>query len=413
MKDLKNLKFESKAIHAGLDDEKHGATNVPIYLSSAFAYETPEELSEVFQGKRYGHIYSRISNPTVSALEKRVNSLENGVASIAVATGMAAINTAVQAIVGAGDHIVASKSIFGGTTHLFEDVLNRINVDVSFVDPLNEDGMKAAIKENTQLIFVETIGNPKLDICNIESVSRLAEKAGLPLLVDATLTPPSIFNGKEQGASVVIHSSTKYMSGGGNVVGGVLTDTGNFKWKTSKSKNIQKIAKRFGNLAFIGAVRADVTNVGNIMSPFHASLFLSGLETLSLRVERHCQNAMSLASFLEVMGLTVNYPGLSNHPQRELVETQFNGMGGGMITLRLGSKESCFKFISKLNIAKNLANLGDMKTLVIHPASTIYLGFDEELKEEAGVFDDLIRVSVGCEHIDDIIADFKQALYEG
>lgn len=414
---MSDWEFETKAIHSGINPARHlGATSVPIYETSSFAYDTAQELADVFEGKMQGHVYSRISNPTVSAFEERMNSLENGTGAIATSSGMAAIATILFSLTSQGDEIVTSRSLFGGTFLLFSKIFEKYGIRFVFVDPLDPEELQSAFSDRTRAVFLETIGNPKLDVPDIGLVSDLAEKYDVPLVVDSTLTTPYLLKAKEFGVSLVLHSTTKYITGTGSTIGGVIVDLGNFDWSSCKSGSIRTTAGKVrGGLAFLAVARKEVLqNTGCCLSPFNAYLHSIGLETLALRMERHCSNALELAEFLsEHPGVpAVNYPGLRDNRCFATAEKQFGGRFGGLLTFRLGSREKCFRLIDSLKIAKNLANLGDAKTLIIHPASTIFCDCTDEEMNQAGVSEDLIRVSVGIEATNDIIRDFDQALKE-
>lgn len=408
--------FATRSIHGPLEaDSSYGATSVPLYQSAAFAYDTAEELRDVFQGRCFGYLYSRIANPTVSALEQRLNSLEQGRGGIATASGMAAIATTFYTLVRPGDEIVASKSLFGGTLQLLGEIFENYGVGIHYVEAVDVAAYRRALTERSRLIFLETIGNPKLDIPDIRQIAAVAAENNVPLVVDSTLTTPCLFPAKQYGVNIVIHSTSKYISGSGNAIGGLLVDLGNFDWTASRSPAVAKEASKTGDFAFLARARRQVLqNTGSCLTPFNAYLQSVGLETLSLRMERHCQNALQLAEFLQRSPKveSVNYPGLRSAPGRELAENQFQGRFGGVLALRLGSEARCFQLINRLKLVKNLANLGDAKTLIIHPASTIYYNCTESERLSAGVYPDLLRVSAGIEDIQDICDDFEHALTE-
>ncbi len=407
------MNFNTKAIHSGAEaDPKTGASSLPIFHTAAYSYPDPQSLEDVFAGRKFGHVYSRISNPTVSAFEQKMAAVENGLGSLAFATGMAAIQATVLTLVQSGDEILSSSSLFGGTYYLFED-FRRLGITPHYIDPTDTARFEAAVTDKTRLIFVECIGNPKVDVPNFEAFAKIAQKAGVPLVVDATLATPYLFCAKEFGVTLVLHSATKYIGLGGTTLGGVVTDLGNFDWKSCKSEAVSTMAGKAGSYAFLAKARKMMlTNSGADLSPFNAYLLHLGLETLSLRMERHCDNALSLATFLSAHSAveSVQYPGLPSNPFHTVAKAQFSDRFGALLTLRLGSKDRCFQFIRGLKIAKNQANLGDSKTLVIHPESTIYRDCTVAQQEAAGVYPDLIRVSVGLEDIDDLTEDFKNAL---
>ena len=407
--------FTTRLVHGGVHPDHHGgATSTPIYQSAAFAFATAEELEGVFAGRAPGHIYSRISNPTVSAFEERVTLLEQGRGSVAAASGMAAVTTVVMALASQGDEVVASASLFGGTLHLFDELLSRYGVSTRYVDCTDLGAVRGALSDRTALIYAECLANPKLDVPDLDALAALARERGIPLVVDGTLTTPYLVRGAEHGVSVVIHSATKYMTGNGSTVGGVLVDCGTFDWKKCRSAAVRQAAKKAGgDLAFLVASRTGVLqNTGACMSPFSAYLHILGLETLSLRMERHCANAMALARFLrEQPGVVgVGYPGLEGDPAHAIATKLFGGRYGGLLKVRLSSRERAFRVVGELKLARNLANLGDSRTLVIHPASTIYRECTSAQCAAAGVTDDMLRVSVGIEDIQDIQEDFRSAL---
>jgi len=407
------MKFETKAIHSGAtSDPKTGASALPIFQTASFTHEDPQVLEDIFAGKKFGHVYSRISNPTVSAFEQKMAAIEDGLGSISFSTGMAAIHATVVSLAGSGDEIISSTSLFGGTYYLFED-LERLGIHTRFADPSDVAAFASHITEKTRLIFLECIGNPKVDVPHISEISALAKRHNIPLVVDATLASPYLFKAKDFGVNLVIHSATKYIGLGATTMGGVVTDLGNFDWKNTRSATIQSFAKKAGTYAWIAKTRKMmITNAGTGLSPYNAFMLHLGLETLGLRVERHCDNALALAQFLEThpdVSVT-NYPGLSSSPFQKIAAAQYSNKFGALLTIRLGSKDRCYAFLKNLKIVKNQANLGDSKTLAIHPSLTIYRELDTASQEAAGVYPDLIRISVGLEHKDDLLADFDAAL---
>jgi O-acetylhomoserine (thiol)-lyase len=408
--------FNTKAVHSGnLTGEKYGAGTMPIYETASFAYDTAEEMADVFGGRKFGYIYSRIANPTVTAFEQKLNALDNGRGAVATASGMAAITTVLLALTEHGDEIAAGSGLFGGTIQLFKDVFKKYGVNVRYSKSSKASDFEAVINAKTRAIFVETIGNPKLDVPDVAQLSQLAAKYNVPLVLDATLSTPYILDAKKFGASISVYSTTKYITGSGTAIGGAFVDLGNFDWTQSKSTAIRILSAKFKDLAFLGVARKQIAqSTGACTSPFHAYLQNMGLETLALRLERHSTNALALAGFLEKHHAVkhVSYPGLENDPYHETAKKQFNGFYSGLVTFRLADRERCFKFIDSVKLAKRVTNFGDSKTLVIHPQSTIYADCTLEETLNAGVTDDLIRVSVGIESIGDILADFDQALKE-
>jgi O-acetylhomoserine (thiol)-lyase len=407
------MKFNTKAIHSGCQpDPKTGASCTPIYQTASFTHEDPESLAEAFSGKKFGYLYSRIANPNEISLEQKVTALENGVGSLAFGTGMAAIHAALYTLAESGDQFISSSSLFGGTQSLFEDA-KRFGIEPVYVTATDTQAYQAALSPKTRFIFLECIGNPKTDVPDIVAIASIAKSAGVPLIVDGTLASPVLLNAKALGVNLVVHSATKYFGLGGSTLGGTLTDLGNFDWKTCKSTGVKNAATQMGPNAFLGKARKlMITNAGTGISPFSAFMLSLGIETLSLRVEKHCQNALELAQFFakhpKIKG--VNYPGLPTHTQHEIAKAQFKNRFGALMTIRLEDKESCYQMIKALKLVKNQANLGDSKTLVIHPESTIYRDWTPENQERAGVFPNLIRISVGLEDCEDLINDFDQAL---
>ncbi len=410
---VKNLRFDTLLIHGGLEPGPAGATNVPIVQSSSFAYDTAEDLEDVFRGRRVGQVYTRIGNPTTESLERRLALLEDGIAAIATASGMAAITTAVMTIVRSGDEILSSASVFGGTFSLFRDTLVNYGITTRFVDPVDLTALRKAVNERTRLIFIETIGNPKMDVPDIAAIADIAREAGIPLMVDATISTPWLARVKELGADLVIHSTSKFINGTANSIGGAIIDCGTFNWQTSKFPHFEPYVKKYRRFAFSSRARKLIhKDFGACAAPMNSFLLSEGIETLALRMERHCENALKLARFLKNHAKVkwVNYPGLEDSPYHAVAKRQFNGRYGGVLTFGLADKECAFRVINSLHLAKNLANIGDAKTLVIHPASTICCDYGPEEKSLMGVTEELIRVSVGIEAIDDILEDFEEAL---
>lgn len=407
------LHFETLLIHGGLEPGPAGATNVPIVQSSAFAHETAEDLEDLFRGRKSGHIYTRLNNPTTESLERRLALLEGGVAAIATASGMAAITTAVLTILRAGDEILASSSLFGGTYSLFRDTLSNYGISTRFVEPTDTNALSEAISNQTRLIFVETIGNPKMDVPDIAAISAVARQARIPLMLDATVTSPYLARGRDLGADIVIHSTSKFINGTGSVIGGVIVDSGTFDWNSPLFPHFAQFAKKYRQFAFSARLRKLMhKDLGACPAPMNSFLLAEGIETLALRMERHCSNALELSHFLRAHPQVrwVNYPGLPDSPFHEVATRQFGGKYGGLLTFGLAGKAEAFRFINGLRLARNLANIGDAKTLVIHPASTICCDYSPDQQRLLGVSDDMVRVSVGLEHTADIVADVAQSL---
>lgn len=407
------LRFDSLLVHGGLEAGPAGATSVPIVQSSSFAYHTAEALEDIFRGRAVGQVYTRLGNPTTEALEKRLALLEGGGAVIATASGMAAITTAVLTILRSGDEILSSSSLFGGTFSLFRDTLSNYGITSRFVDPLDLSGFKNAINERTRLVFVETVGNPKLDVPDIPALAKIAHDAGIPIMVDSTVTTPYLASGAQLEADILAYSTSKYINGTGTTIGGAIVDRGVFDWNNPKFPHFEAFYKKYRTFAFTARARKLVhKDVGACAAPFNSYLLTEGIQTLALRMDRHCSNALSLARFLKEHPKVawVNYPGLEDSPQHAVATRLYGGRYGGLLTFGTGDKPSAFKAINGLRLAKNLANIGDAKTLVIHPASTICADYNAEEKGLMGVTEDLVRVSVGIEDSRDIMEDFKHAL---
>lgn len=408
------MDIETIALHGGyVPDATTGATAPNIQQTAAFAYDTAESLSRAFSGQGPGFIYSRIANPTSSAFERRMAELEGGVGCLSCASGMAAIASVVMGLTRTGDHIVAANGIFGGTVSLFRNTLARFGIRTDFVDSGNADAFRNAITPDTKLVFLETITNPGMDVPDLPAIADITQEAGIPLVVDSTVTTPVIIRPGEWGADIVVHSASKFINGHGNSIGGAIIDTGNFDWSNGPFDDIADLAKRAGKLAFLAQLRTLIyRDLGCCPSPFNSFLHLTGIEGLALRMEAHCRNALALAEYLDAHPKVkrVNYPGLESSPYHDRARRLFGDKVGGIITFCLGSADSAFQLVDGLSLAQNLANIGDSKTLVIHPASTIFQEFSAEERADMGVSDNLVRVSVGVENIDDIIADFESAL---
>ena len=404
------MRFNTSLLHAGVQKEAKGSTLPPVYQTSAFEQTSATDLEKIFENKAPGFCYTRVGNPTVTAFENRITKLEGGIASIACASGMAALMNAFLNILRSGNEIVSSASLYGGTIDLFTD-LEAFGITTRYVENNNWEQIEGAINEHTRLVFAETIGNPCLDVTDIEKLAEIAHAHELPLIVDNTTSTPYLIQVLKHGADIVVNSSSKYINGSSNSISGVLTDGGKFKWKKEKYPGLADYLK-FGPMAFIAKLRNGLfRNTGACLAPVNAYLNVIGLETLGLRMERQCNNAAALAKWIEETypDVTVNYPGLESSPWHVIAKKQFENGYGAILTLRVGSKKQAFDFIDSLNIAYTLSNIGDTKTLVIHPGSTISLHSTEKQKEDAGVFEDLIRVSVGIEDIEDLKEDFAQA----
>ena len=392
-------------------DEKYGAVNPPIYQSAGFSYPNPEDLEKVFKGQDFGYVYSRISNPTITELERRINYLDNGFATVAVSSGLAAILTVAMVLAEKDTNIVVSNSLFGGSRDLFEETIPKLGIDVRFCDVADKAKVADIVDANTAFVFAEIISNPKLVVPNIAQLKAITIEHNIPLIIDATLTSSVGFNAKEQGVDVTIYSSTKLFATNGGAVGGLIVDNGTYDWRQSKFEEVKASSKRVHRFAFIDRVRRHaLNNAGFNTSPMNAYLTILGLETLQLRYERICQNAQLVAEFFKDEGINVNYPGLMTHFQNDLVISQLNGFAGPLLTIDLETKDKAFSFISKLKIAQNMSNLGDNRTMVIHPKSTIYSKHNDDQLLDAGVTDGLVRINVGIESINDLKNEFKEAL---
>lgn len=406
------MNFNTSLLHAGVDrDERFGSTLPPIYQSSAFEQKSALHLEHIFENKAPGYCYTRVANPTVTSFENRITKLEGGIATVACASGMAALFNAVMNIVRSGDEIISSASLYGGSIDLFRD-LEAFGVTTRYVENNNWDEIEAAFTEKTKLVFAETIGNPKLDVTDVERLGDIAHAHGVPLLIDNTTATPYLFQALKHGADIVVNSSSKYINGSSNSISGVLTDGGKFKWDKERYPGLAEYIK-FGLMAYIAKLRGGLfRNTGACLSPQNAYLNQIGMETLGLRMERQCSNAYALAGWIEdnFADVTVNYPGLNSSKWHDVAKKQFSKGYGAIVTIRVGSKEKAFQVIDTLKLPYKLSNIGDTKTLVIHPASTISLHSTREQQEDAGVYEDLIRISVGIEDIEDLKEDFASAL---
>lgn len=413
------MKPRTHAIHGGSTVEPaRGASIVPVYQTAAYGYPTAEDLADVFAGRAMGDVYSRISNPTTQVLEQRLTALESGlrgpaVGSIATSSGMAAITTALAGLLHAGDGILSASGIFGGTASLFTRTLKRFGIETVFADPDDKDGFAQGIRPNTRVIFAETISNPRMNVTDIPALACIARNHNIPLMIDNTLTPLPITRAGALGADIVIHSTTKLINGHGTALGGAIIDTGNYDWKSGIFEDLAQLARRAQHMAYLAYLRTTVhRDLGGCPAPMNSFLMLQGLETLEARVRMHCANAHALAKYLRDHPKTtwVNYPGLCDSKYRGLVDDLLGGLGGVVLTFGLGSKANASAFINSLKLARNMTNIGEAKTLVLHPASTIFQEFTAEEREHLGVSEDMLRVSVGIEDCDDIREDFEQAL---
>ena len=405
------MRFNTDLLHAGVIREANGATLPPVYQNSAFEQDTAADLEKIFENKAPGYCYTRVGNPTVTAFENRITKLEGGMASIACASGMAALTNAFLNILQAGDEIVAACGLYGGTVELFDD-LKPFGISVKYVKENKPEAFEAEITEKTRLVFAETIGNPKLDVTDIQAVAEVAHKHNVPLIVDNTVATPYLIQPLKLGADIVVHSSSKYINGSSDAISGILVCGKGLKWDPDRYPGLAPYRK-FGPFAYIAKLRNGLfRNTGACLAPQNAFLNNLGLETLGLRMQRQCDNALELARFLQGLGddIEVNYPGLEESPYHEIAEKQFRNGYGAIVTVRTGSEEKAFSIINSLKIPLIISNIGDTKTLVIHPESTIAAHISDEEKLQSGVFEDLIRISVGIEDIEDLKEDFKQAI---
>jgi O-acetylhomoserine (thiol)-lyase len=397
---------------------------VPIYQTTSYVFNDAEHAAGLFALREFGNIYTRMMNPTTDVFEKRVAALEGGVGALGVASGQAAITLSLLNLTHPGDEIVSSSSLYGGTYNLFTTTFPKLGIKVRYVDSTDPKNFERAITEKTRALYSETVGNPRFDTLDLEEVGRIAHANGIPLVVDNTLPTPYLLRPIDHGADVVVHSATKFIGGHGTSIGGVIVDSGKFDWTSGKFPDLTQpdpsyhgvvYTKSFSNLAYIIKTRVQLLrDLGPALSPFNAFLFLQGLETLHLRMERHSQNALKVAKFLEQHGDVewVNYPGLESHPQYELAKKYHHrGLYGAILGFGIrGGAETGKRFIESLGLLSHLANVGDAKSLAIHPATTTHSQLTPEERSSTGVGEDFVRLSIGLESIDDIIADIDQAL---
>ena len=416
--------FDTLALHAGATPDATGARAVPIHLTTSFVFESSDHAASLFNLERAGHVYSRISNPTNAVLEQRVSALEGGIGAITTASGQAALHLSVATLMGAGSHIVASTALYGGSQNLLHYTMRRFGIETTFVKPGDIDGWRAAVRPNTKLFFGETVGNPGLDVLDIATVSAVAHEAGVPLLVDSTLTSPWLIKPFDHGADLVYHSATKFLSGHGTVIGGIVVDGGSFDWdKSGKFPELTQAYDGFHNMVFseestVGAFllrarREGLRDFGACLSPHSAWLILQGIETLSLRMERHMSNTRKVVEFLAAQPFVsrVGHPLLESHPSHALAQKLLPRGAGSVFSFDLkGSREQGKKFVESLKIFSHLANVGDCRSLVIHPASTTHFRMTDEALAAGGITQGTIRLSVGLEDPDDLIDDLKRAL---
>ncbi len=420
----KKFKFETLQVHGGqVIDKETKSRAIPIYQTTSYVFDDTQDAADLFALKKAGNIYTRIGNPTTDVLEKRVAELEGGVGAVATASGMSAITYAVLNIAKPGDEIVSVSTLYGGTYTLFANTFRRLGIKVQLVNPNDFEEIEAAIKDNTRAIYIETIGNPEINIPDIEKLAEIAHKHGIPLIVDNTFATPYLCRPIEHGADIVVHSTTKFIGGHGTAIGGIVVDSGKFPWNNGKFSELVEpeesyhgisFWEAFGPAAYIARLRTILLrDIGAAPSPFNSFLHILGLETLSLRVERHVDNALAVAKFLEGHPKVawVNYPGLASNTYYELAKKYLPRGAGSIFTFGLkDGYEAGKRFIDELKVFSLLANVGDAKSLVIHPASTTHQQLTEEQQISAGVNPELVRVSIGIENVEDLIADLEEAL---
>ncbi|WP_366922338.1 homocysteine synthase [Metallumcola ferriviriculae] len=420
----KDLRFDTLTLHAGQEaDPTTGSRAVPLYQTTSYVFKDSDHAARLFALEEGGNIYTRIMNPTTDVFEQRVAALEGGVGAVATASGQAAITLALCNIASAGQEFVSSTSLYGGTYNLFANTLPRLGIKIRFVDQSDPENFRAAINENTRGIYVETIGNPKLDVPNFQALAKIAEEAGIPLIVDSTFATPYLCRPFEHGAHIIIHSATKFIGGHGTSIGGIIVDSGKFNWNNGKFAELTQpdpsyhgvsYTETFKEAAYIVKARVQLLrDLGPAISPFNSFLLIQGLETLHLRMQRHSENAYALARFLSEHPLVswVNYPGLSSHATHDNAKKYFSGGYGAMLTFGIkGGVKAGKSFIDSLELFSHLANVGDAKSLVIHPASTTHQQLTAEEQQASGVTGDLVRISVGIEDVEDLKEDLDQAL---
>lgn len=422
----KQHRLETQVLHAGAHFDETGARAVPVYRTSSYLFKNAEHAANLFGLKELGNIYTRLQNPTQEVLEKRMAALENGAAALAVASGTSGLFYSIVNICKHGDEVVASRHLYGGSFTMLNDILPGFGIKTTFVDAQEADNFEAAITDKTRALFTEVIGNPVLDVANIEAIAAVAKKHHLPLIVDSTFTTPYLFRPLDHGADIVVHSLTKWLGGHGTGIGGIVVDSGRFDWTDPKYTLYNEAEPsyhdiRFGHdlgelapLAYILRMRlVPLRNLGACISPDNAWIFLQGIETLPLRMKKHCENAAAVARFLQGHPKVnwVRYPGLETDPSYETASRQLkNGFGGVVVFGLKGGHDAGVKFIDSVELFSHLANVGDAKSLAIHPQSTTHSQLTQKQSEEAGITPDLIRLSVGIEHIDDLLEDLEQAL---
>jgi O-acetylhomoserine (thiol)-lyase len=419
----RQLGFATRCLHAGYAPDKTTLSRaVPIYQTTSYVFENSAHAAALFALQQFGNIYSRIMNPTNAVFEERVASLEGGIAGLATSSGQAAQFLAISSIAGMGDEVVAASTLYGGTYTQFDISFRRIGINVKFVEPDDPENFRKAITSKTRALYGETIANPRMNVLDIEKVAAIAHEAGVPLVIDNTMASPYLCRPMEYGADIVVHSATKFLGGHGNSIGGIIVDSGKFQWSEKFSAITQpspgyhgmKFSETFGNLAFIIKARVEgLRDFGPCMSPFNSFLFLQGVETLNLRMERHSSNALALAEWLSKNPAVswVKYPGLKSSPYYPLAQKYLPKGCGSILTFGIkGGLEAGSKLIDSVQLFSHLANLGDAKSLIIHPASTTHQQLTDEQQLDAGVTKDLVRISAGIEDLDDLIWDLDQAI---
>jgi len=418
----KNFKFETLQVHAGQTLDPTGSRAVPIYQTTSYVFESADQAANRFALTDAGNIYTRLTNPTTAVVDERVAKLEGGTAGITVASGSAAITYAILNIADSGDHIVAASTLYGGTYNLFSVTLPKLGVTTTFVDPDFVENFEKAITSKTKALFIETIGNPGINLIDVEAVAKIAHRHGLPLIVDNTFGTPYLFRPIEHGADIVVHSATKFLGGHGTTLGGVIVESGKFDWKNGNFPGFTEPDPHYnglvfgdlGEIAFTTKIRAQLLrDTGAAISPLSSFLLLQGIETLSLRVERHVENTRKVVNYLANHPKVswVNYPNLPGNKYKALADRYFPNGAGSIFTFGIkGGREAGAKFIDSLELFSHLANVADAKSLVIHPATTTHAQLNDEELKAAGVTPDMIRLSIGIENIDDILADLEQAL---
>ena len=418
------MSFHTRSLHAGQrPDKETGARAVPIYQTTSFVFEDSDHAAALFALQRFGNIYTRIMNPTTAVFEERLASLEGGIGALAVSSGQSAQFLALTSLMQAGDHMVSSSTLYGGTYTQFDVTLRRFGIDTTFVEPDDPENFRKAIKPNTKCLYGETIANPRMNVLDIKKVAAIAHEHNIPLVVDNTMASPYLCRPIEHGADIVVHSATKFLGGHGTSIGGIIIDSGRFPWTKGKFPQLTepspgyhgiRFTETFGELAYIIKVRVEgLRDIGPCMSPFNAFLFLQGVETLGLRMDRHSSNALQAAQFLESHRLVswVKYPALASSPYKKLSDEYLPKGAGSIVTFGIkGGMQAGRKMIDSVQLFSHLANLGDAKSLIIHPSSTTHQQLNEAQQAEAGITPDLVRLSVGIEDIEDILWDLDQAL---